>query len=99
VDSLSRIIRYIFTAILLSGIVSLLRLALPSSQTARRGRRSPPPGPLPLFRDPNCGTFVSPEISIRVERAGRIEHFCSETCRDRYLQGARQSDGATRQTA
>jgi YHS domain-containing protein len=87
VNSLSRIILAIFTAILVGGIVSLLRLALPALAPAWGRRRSSPRGPLPLFRDPSCGTFVSPEISVRAEWAGRVEHFCSEQCRDRYLQG------------
>jgi hypothetical protein len=100
VNSLNRIIRTIFSAILLSGIVSLLRLSVQSLKPAPGGRLSTPPGPLPLFRDPSCGTFVSPEISIRAVRAGRVEHFCSEQCRDRYLnQAAGPRAAATRNHA
>jgi YHS domain-containing protein len=85
VNSLSRIIRAIFSAILLGGIVSLFRFSASSFRPLPGGRLSPPPGPLPLFRDPSCGTFVSPQISFRAAREGRIEHFCSEQCRDRFL--------------
>ena len=92
VNSLSRIILYIFTAILLGGIISLLRSRARSFGPRAAGR--PAPGPLPLFRDPICGTFVSPEVSIRIERAGQVEHFCSEQCRDRYLKSQQQAPGA-----
>ena len=90
VNSLSRIIRTIFSAILLGGIVSLLRFSAPSFEPASTGRAPSPLGPVPLFRDPCCGTFVSPEVSVRAMRAGRVEHFCSEQCRDRYLRTGRQ---------
>jgi uncharacterized SAM-binding protein YcdF (DUF218 family) len=37
-----------------------------------------------LQRDPICGTFISPEISITLNAAGRIVHFCSTECREKY---------------
>jgi YHS domain-containing protein len=95
VDSLSRIIRYILSGILLGGIVSLLHDGVQSFVPASGFRPPSRSGPLPLFRDPICGTFVSPEISFRARRAHQIEHFCSEQCRDRYLNGERQAAGAT----
>jgi YHS domain-containing protein len=99
VNSLSRIIRYLFVAILVGGILSLLR-SRPRS-FARQGSRRPRVArrPVHLFRDPHCGTFVSPEVSIQATQAGRVEHFCSEQCRDRYLSSERQAAGATRQQA
>jgi YHS domain-containing protein len=92
VNSLSRIVRYIFWGILLGGIVSLLRLRAPSSAYRVAGAPSNSRSrfrPTPLFRDPACGTFVSPEISVAVTRAGQEIHFCSEQCRDRYLRSER----------
>jgi YHS domain-containing protein len=95
VDSLSRIFRYIFWVILLGGIVSLLRSSAPSS--ARPDVDAEPLSPLrpmPLFRDPICGTYVSAEISLRAASAGQDVHFCSQECRDRYLRSERQAASA-----
>ena len=50
-------------------------------------REVPPASPLapkPLYRDPWCGTHVSPEISYSLEQGGQILHFCSAECRERY---------------
>jgi YHS domain-containing protein len=85
-NSLSRITRYLVSAILLSAIGSLLRASL--NQLSRR--TVPALGPLPLFRDPVCGTFVSPEISFSARSQGVIQHFCSARCRDLHLDRERQ---------
>jgi uncharacterized SAM-binding protein YcdF (DUF218 family) len=37
-----------------------------------------------LHRDPSCGTYVSPEISITLDEEGQLLHFCSEQCREKY---------------
>jgi YHS domain-containing protein len=95
VNSLSRIILFIFWAILLVGIVSLLRGRLRSSaRRAANARPASPPKPVTLLRDPYCGTHVSPEVSVRATQAGRELHFCSAECRDRYLRSERQAAGA-----
>ena len=101
VNSLSRIIRYIFWVILLGGIVSLLRqqARLSVRRTPKARPPSPPAEPAQLYRDPFCGTHVSPEISFPATQAGQTLHFCSEQCRDRYLSSARQTAGETRRTA
>jgi len=39
---------------------------------------------VPLYRDPWCGTYVSPEISMPLEQSGQMLHFCSAECRARY---------------
>jgi len=96
VNSLSRFIRFILWAILLGGIVSLLRRrARSSARRASDARTSPPAKPAPrLRRDPFCGTYISPEISFPASHAGQVLHFCSAECRDRYLRSERQAAGA-----
>jgi YHS domain-containing protein len=37
-----------------------------------------------LYRDPICGTYVSPEISVKSSKSGQITHFCSAECRERH---------------
>ncbi len=36
-------------------------------------------------RDPVCGAFVSKQGSVKALVAGREHHFCSTSCRDKYL--------------
>ena len=94
-NSLSRIISFIFWAILLGGIISLLSQRVRSSaRRAADARPSSPPQPVTLYRDPTCGTYVSPEVSFRATQAGQDLHFCSAECRDRYLRSERQAASA-----
>ncbi len=37
-----------------------------------------------LQRDPVCGTFVSPASSVTLKSGGKVVHFCSAACRDKY---------------
>jgi len=95
VNSLSRIILFILWTILFVGIVSLLRWRMRSSvRRAMNARPASPPKPVTLYRDPYCGTYVSPEVSVRATQAGQDLHFCSAECRDRYLRSERQASGA-----
>lgn len=50
-----------------------------SAMTARR-----------LVRDPVCGIHVAEELAIPLGEGGEQVHFCSEECREKYLQGARR---------
>jgi YHS domain-containing protein len=40
-----------------------------------------------LKRDPVCGTFVAAGSSITKTVHGRVIHFCSPECRDKYKEG------------
>ncbi len=42
--------------------------------------------PQELVKDPQCGTFVSPELSIRARSQGRELHFCSRECEQKFFQ-------------
>jgi YHS domain-containing protein len=37
-----------------------------------------------MARDPVCGTFVSTDLSQRLDQGGETLHFCSRDCRERY---------------
>jgi len=39
-----------------------------------------------MAKDPVCGMEVDPSTSLRVEQDGETHHFCSEHCRDRFLE-------------
>jgi YHS domain-containing protein len=38
-----------------------------------------------LHQDPVCGTYVAASSSLRKICGGKVFHFCSEECRDRYV--------------
>lgn len=41
--------------------------------------------PRELMKDPQCGTYVSPEVSIRLQFRGQELHFCSRECEQQFL--------------
>jgi YHS domain-containing protein len=46
---------------------------------------SPPGTATVLQQDPVCGTYVAIDSSLKRIVGGRVIHFCSPECRDRYL--------------
>jgi len=87
-------LRYFIVDILLPLLVfALLRSFFRSLFPGRRdvSRQAPPP-PQPdvvaggeLKKDPVCGTFVAVASSIKRTVDGKVIHFCSTACRDKYL--------------
>jgi YHS domain-containing protein len=43
------------------------------------------PSPLPLARDPICGTYVVPANALTAGAGTQTRFFCSEKCRHAYL--------------
>lgn len=39
-----------------------------------------------MKKDPNCGTYVATELSLKSRYGGEILHFCSRECQQQYLQ-------------
>lgn len=39
-----------------------------------------------LKKDPQCGTYLSPELSIRSRYRGEELHFCSRECEQKFFQ-------------
>ena len=79
----------------------MLAMVLPntgSSRTSAGSRAQPrpgaPPRAIPLHRDPECGTYVSPEISFPLEQPGQVLHFCSAECRARYQRSSQRAASA-----
>ena len=51
----------------------------------RASRQNPSPvSDTTLHQDPVCGTYVAVDTSLKKVVKGRVLHFCSEECRDRY---------------
>jgi YHS domain-containing protein len=39
-----------------------------------------------MKKDPQCGTYVSTELSIKVRHQGEVLHFCSPQCQQAFLE-------------
>jgi hypothetical protein len=86
-NSLSRVFRAVLWGVVTTGLLSFVRQWSASDARQMTYGREPErfsPG-IRLYRDPSCGTYVSPEISLKLEKPGHITHFCSAECRERYL--------------
>jgi hypothetical protein len=96
VNELNRIVRTLVWGMLASCVVWLLRRWLSPAMTGApaRGQAYPVAIPIALYRDPSCGIHVSPEISVKLEQAGRMKHFCSAECRDQYVRSERHAASA-----
>ena len=88
--------RLILIVIAISVVRSLfawvVRLFASAAQQARAPQPGPaqtkaPPSPAPstaLEQDPVCGTYVSVDTSLKRIVKGKVYHFCSEACKDRF---------------
>ena len=39
-----------------------------------------------LKKDPQCGTYIAPELSIKTRYRGEELHFCSRECEQKFFQ-------------
>ena len=40
-----------------------------------------------LVQDPQCGAYILPAQGVTAKVDGKTFHFCSESCRDKFLLG------------
>ena len=70
---------------LLRGILRSILSGWSSEVTATPRRPMPTVSPGgELKKDPVCGTYVSPEVSVSTRTKGETVYFCSAACRDKY---------------
>ena len=85
--------RLILFLIVLSAIRTAVQFvqkffALNPGAVARRSQPAPNRGGATLLQqDPVCGTYVASESSLKRIVRGKVIHFCSPECRDRYHAG------------
>jgi len=89
-DLFSRVFRAVLWGVVTGGLLSFVRQASDAPLTQGAPPRKSPSANR-LHRDPVCGTYVSAEISVKLEQAGHITHFCSAECRERYAQRVRRA--------
>ena len=77
----------VFSAIrFLSRFMSGLRRGQPRTNAGAKARAAAgDPATTVLHQDPVCGTYVAANSSLRKICGGKVFHFCSEECRDRYV--------------
>ena len=57
----------------------------PDERSEARGAKPPAAESATMLQqDPVCGTYVSIETSLKRICNGKVVHFCSDACRDRY---------------
>ena len=92
---LSFLLRVILFAIALSVVRSVVTMI---QRAFTGGRAQPPvrkaggasssssqaPATTMLQQDPVCGTYVAVDTSLKRVVNGRVVHFCSPECRDKY---------------
>jgi|SRR5215470_11624782 len=87
---LARIFRFLFWLLVVSWSVALLKrfLAWMLRDASGAGQNQPvqdTPANKRLVRDPFCGMHVAEELAVPVRMGNELVHFCSQDCRDRYL--------------
>ncbi len=83
------ILRIVFPVLLFLLVRSIFKSIIRTySTTARSPQRRADPGDFrsggELKRDPVCGTFVPVTTAVTKTVNGRVFHFCSTDCRDKY---------------
>jgi YHS domain-containing protein len=77
------VLRLLQLLLLLAIVRAVWRLARGVLEGAGYQRVEGPrqPAGMPLVRDPNCGTFVSPPRAVATRLGGETVYFCSDKCR------------------
>ncbi len=50
-----------------------------------------------MIKDPQCGMYVATDLAITTRVKGKTLHFCSEECRDNFINERKRSDRPNRQ--
>ena len=56
------------------------------ASSSASGPRSASPPVTKMVQDPVCGTYVVPGKALTLARGGATTFFCSEACRQKYLE-------------
>jgi len=83
-----RLIVFMIAISAIRSVVNYVRRLWYSGQLQQRSSFRPPAqsqtGSTVLEQDPVCGTYVAIDSSLKKLVNGRVVHFCSAECRDRY---------------
>ena len=79
------VFRLIFYFLFAYVIIKLFRLFLRPA-APRRKVKSPPPTQGLMVKDEACNTYLPKEDAIRFNFEGREYYFCSNTCKQKFLE-------------
>lgn len=104
-NTLVRVMRYLFWVLVLSWSLALFRRGLAwmfrrlaegtqERVDAAKGSSGvmsqPDEVTRRLVRDPVCGTHVAEALAIPLRDGGEVLHFCSIACRDKYIRSTQR---------
>ena len=88
---LARLIVFIVAISLIRAVAEYIKRLWNASTQPRPAFRAPnnqanaqPSSPTVLQQDPICGTYVAVDTSVKKIVGGRVYHFCSPECRNRF---------------
>lgn len=89
----------LFVLIAIASYYLLKRLFSATGKTARPGpgryrpAAKPPPIQDELVKDPVCGVYCPKREALPLVFRGKAHYFCSEKCRQRFLERERKKEG------
>jgi YHS domain-containing protein len=84
---LARLILFLVAISLIRSVVRFVQRAWMGAVETRQHVAGPAGGATAatmLQQDPVCGTYVAIDTSLKKIMNGRVLHFCSPECRDKY---------------
>jgi YHS domain-containing protein len=82
---LARLILFVIAISVIRSVIGVIQRAFTSGRTSPSVRSpSGTPATTMLQQDPVCGTYVAVDSSLKRVVNGRVLHFCSPECRDKY---------------
>jgi uncharacterized protein len=85
---LARIVAFLIVISLIRSAVEYIKRLWYGSSPVRpaftRPVNTPQAASTVLKQDPVCGTYVAIDTSLKKIVAGKVYHFCSAECRDRF---------------
>ncbi len=85
---LARLILFVIAISVIRSVVTFVQRAFTgggrTAPRVRSGTSTPGGAATMLQQDPVCGTYVAVDTSLKRVVNGRVLHFCSPECRDKY---------------
>jgi YHS domain-containing protein len=84
---LARLILFLIAISVIRSVIGIVQRALSGVRQSNHvpsGGGTPGAAATMLQQDPVCGTYVAVDSSLKRVVNGRVLHFCSPECRDKY---------------
>ena len=90
---LRTLLLFLLVIFLLRFVMRLVRGVAQGMSAGSTPHRDAARPPVKMVADPVCGTYVIPGKALQVARGRDTQYFCSEGCRDKWIQ-SRGASGA-----